>query len=388
MKLRTGSLLAAVAAAACALLIFPAQASLGAKNGLNYSMNILIPSLYPFMVLSVFVVKSGLAEKIGRFLEKPTRALFRLPGSAATSALMGLIGGYPAGARSVAALYETGAVTQAQAERMLYFCVNSGPSFVITAVGVGFLKNPAAGAVLFAAQTASFLLMGILTGAVFGRREKAAAPGRPAGKITGAAQALIDSASDAAYSTLMMCCFVILFAVLMAFVRMFVTRPVPAAAASALLEVTGGCSDLSKLRTPLWVFSLALGWGGVCVHFQVLACAGKLRVNRIRFVLCRLLQGLFAAAACWGITALFPESAETFSGISGPVAGELADSVPAGAALVMLLAVLLMCMPKEKLDADEKQCYNKNNKQKNRKDSRGAGRNVWEKKETAVWKFR
>ncbi len=353
MKLKTGSLLAAVLAAACALLVFPAQASLGAKNGLNYSLNILIPSLYPFMVLSVFVVKSGLAEKIGRFLEKPTRALFRLPGAAATPALMGLIGGYPAGARSVAALYESGAVSAQEAERMLFFCVNSGPSFVITAVGVGFLKNPAAGYILFVSQTAAFLLMGVLTGLTAGRRERPA-PRRERAGGAGTAQALIGSASDAAYSTLMMCCFVILFAVLMSLARMFVTSPVPSAAVSALIEVTGGCSDLAKIQAPLWAFSLALGWGGVCVHFQILACAGKLRVRKGRFELCRLLQGVVAAAVCRGITGLCPQSAEVFSNVNGPVSGGLADSVPAAAALILMLAALLMTAPEQKLDTGKK----------------------------------
>ena len=237
---------------------------------------------------------------------------------------------------------------------MLYFCVNSGPSFVITAVGVGFLKNPAAGYVLFAAQTVSFLLMGMLTGLVFGRSKGSAPPKRRAGGGGGTSQALIDSASDAAYSTMMMCCFVILFAVLMSLARMFVTSPRPAAAVSALIEVTGGCSDLSKLHAPLWVFSLALGWGGVCVHFQVLACAGKLRISTARFELCRLLQGGIAAVVCRGITALFPESAEVFSNISGPVSGGLADSVPAAAALILLLAALLMNAPEQRLDKEGK----------------------------------
>ncbi len=126
---KSGVLLVAVLTAACALLIFPAQAAEGAKNGVNYSLNILLPSLYPFMVLSVFIVKSGLAEKLGSALEKPTQALFRLPGGAAASIVMSVVGGYPAGARSAAALAEAGLVTQAQAERMMYFCVNAGPSF-------------------------------------------------------------------------------------------------------------------------------------------------------------------------------------------------------------------------------------------------------------------
>lgn len=169
MDRKSGALLAAVLAAACALLIFPAQAAHGAENGLRYSLSILIPSLYPFMVLSVFVVKSGLSERLGRVLEKPTQALFRLPGNAVASVIMSIIGGYPAGARSAAALYESGAITQEQVERMMCFCVNAGPSFVITAVGIGFLKSAQAGNILFVSQLVSFFAMGILSG-IFCRR--------------------------------------------------------------------------------------------------------------------------------------------------------------------------------------------------------------------------
>ncbi len=356
MKFKTGALLAAVLTAACALLIFPAQAARGAANGVGYSLDILVPSLYPFMVLSVFVVRSGLAGRIGGALQKPTRALFRLPGGAAATLLMSVIGGYPAGARSVAALYAEGIVSRAQAQRMLCFCVSAGPPFVVTAVGIGFLKSAGAGALLLSSQVAAFLIMGVLCGIAAPRNGAGKSP-VPKKKAGGTAQALIDSAADAAYSTLMMCCFVILFAVLMNLLRLFVTDPALSAALSSLLEITGGCADLARLGVPLWGIAFALGWGGVCVHFQVLACTAGVGVKKGRFLLCRLLQGALAAAVCRGLCALFPESAQVFQNIEGPVSGVLSNSAPAAAALALLCLALLLCVPR-RVEIAGKPCYN------------------------------
>lgn len=352
MNRKSGALLAAVLAAACALLLFPAQAAEGAKNGVDYSLNILIPSLYPFMVLSVFVVKSGLSEKLGTALEKPTQALFRLPGGAAASIVMSVIGGYPAGARSTAALIEAGLVTQTQAERMMYFCVNAGPSFVVTAVGVGFLHHAKAGAILFASQLISFFAMGILTG-IFSKKEPGPDGRQKRAAPAGTAQALIDSAADAAYSTLMMCCLVILFAAGMNLLRAALTVPLLSVACSTALEVTGGCADLARAGAPLWAFALAIGWSGVCVHLQVLSCLGGLKIRKGRFVLFRLAQGCLSAAVCCGLTQIFPQSAQTFTNVSKPVTAVLSGSVPSAAALALLCVVLLFSMPHERLEIDD-----------------------------------
>lgn len=356
MKLKTGTLLALTLAAACALLIFPAQAAQGAADGVGYCLDILVPSLYPFMVLAVFVVKSGLARRIGGFLEGFTQRVFRLPGCAAPTILMSVIGGYPAGARSIAALYEDGSISRSQAERMLCYCVNAGPSFVVTAVGVGFLKSPKAGGILLAAQLIVFLVLGVCCG-LAAKREPAPAGGRKA-QETDAPQALIASAADAARATLGMCCFVVLFAALMNLLRIFVADPAPSAALSAVLEVTGGCSDLARLGAPAWAISAAIGWGGVCVHFQVFSSLNGLNFSRLRFVLFRALQGLLSAAVSAGLMLLFPESREAFSTLPGPVVGSLAGPPPASAALLAVCVALLLCGPRKRLENTEAQWYN------------------------------
>ncbi len=353
MDKKSGALLAAVLAAACALLIFPSQAAHGAENGLRYSLSILIPSLYPFMVLSVFVVKSGLSERLGRVLEKPTQALFRLPGNAVASVIMSIIGGYPAGARSAAALYESGAITQEQAERMMCFCVNAGPSFVITAVGIGFLKSAQAGNILFVSQLVSFFAMGILSG-IFCRRSAEPTQQKKIQPHYGTVHAFIGSAADAAYSTLMMCCFVILFAALMNLLRIIPAPHSLSVLCSALLEVTGGCADLAAGGTPLWAFAFAVGWGGVCVHLQVFSCLGSIKINRARFVLCRAAQGSISAAVCSVLCTFSPQSAEAFSSFSGETQAALSGSVLSSAALAVLCVAFLFCIPHERIEIDKR----------------------------------
>lgn len=353
MKLKQFFPVAATFCAASALLVFPAEASAGARRGIDYCLQILIPSLYPFMVLAVFVVKSGLAEKIGGAVQAPTRALLRLPGSAAAAVLMSMVGGYPTGARSVAALYESGAVTEQQAARMLCFCVNSGPAFVISAVGAGFLRSARAGWILFAAQILGSLTLGLLSGLTAGREP--AQRGKTKIRALGPVPALIASAADASRGMLGMCCFVILFAALMSLLRGWIPSPNVCTALSGALEITGGCADFAKAGMPLWAFSFILGWGGVCVHFQVLSSAEKIRVPMLRFLTFRLLHGVFAAAATFALLRFFPLSAEAFSNTDAPLTAGFSGSVPAATALVVLCGAFLSVLPHEKVETQARQ---------------------------------
>ena len=223
MKIKQSLMLAATFSAACTLLIFPTAAATGARNGIGYCLQILVPSLYPFMVLSVFVVKSGLSEKIGKLFEAPARSVLKLPGSTAATILMSMIGGYPTGARSVAALYEIGSINEKQAARMLCFCVNSGPAFVISAVGAGFLKSQQAGIILFASQILACIILSLICG-INEKKEPASKPMRKTASQK-AANALIASVNDAARAMIAMCCFVVLFAALLNLLRLWVKSP-------------------------------------------------------------------------------------------------------------------------------------------------------------------
>lgn len=161
--LRRLPLLAATLSAAALIVAMPSVSAAGVKKGLLICASSAVPSLYPFCVLSAFFVRSGLCGYLGKFLEKPVRVLFALPGSAGAAACMSFVAGYPVGAGMTAALFSDGRISQSDAQRMTLFCVNAGPAFVIGGVGAGMLGSVRAGVVIFVSLTLAGLALGVLT---------------------------------------------------------------------------------------------------------------------------------------------------------------------------------------------------------------------------------
>lgn len=205
------------------ILIAPQAASQGVRDGLTLCGQVVIPSLFPFLALSSFLVQSGLAQRAGHLLEPITKLLFRLPGAAGSAILMSLIGGYPVGARMTVQLLDAALITQKQAQRMLFFCVNSGPAFLISAVGSAMLRSRQAGLILCAALTASALLIGLCMRFLASKetmRESPVVP--PTGPSM--AQALVDAATQGCAGIVSICVWVILFSCIAA---LFSLLPLP-----------------------------------------------------------------------------------------------------------------------------------------------------------------
>lgn len=327
---------------AAALLIFPHLASEGASAGITTCLSVLIPSLYPFLVITVFLIKSGISSAIGQRIGRPFAKLFALPLAAAPAILMGMIGGYPTGSRGAQALYESGELTEEQAERLVFFSVNGGPAFICTAVGLGFLGSVRAGRFLLLIHLLSGLVVGILLGLPHHHDD---APPRHRIKWPSAGKSLLIAARDGASSMLLMCCFVILFSTFLCILQKFLSGRTLAAVAS-ICEVTLGCRTLSGIQAPLWCFSLVLGWGGLCVHLQVLQGL-SFHVRTGRFFFCRALQGAIAAAATLPFQQSFtpkpplPPIVDVFGSLAQSQP-ELSSGIAAGAALIILCIALLI----------------------------------------------
>ena len=90
------------------------------------------------------------------------RPLFNVGGAASAAFVLGFIGGYPIGAKSVITLYKNGSITKSEAERLLSFCNNSGPSFILGVVGAGVFSSGKVGFLLYAAHAAASVCIGVL----------------------------------------------------------------------------------------------------------------------------------------------------------------------------------------------------------------------------------
>jgi sporulation integral membrane protein YlbJ len=215
-QLRAALLCGALLLSAAALVANTGEAIAGAKEGLTLCTGVIIPSLFPFFVLSSLVVDLGLAAYLGRALEGVMRPLFRVSGSCAAALVMGLIGGYPVGARTALQLYEQGQCTKKEAERLLAFCNNSGPAFILGVVGAGVFGSGRVGALVYLTHATSALLVGILFRFSGGREEKgASAVPRSAIQTVRVSTAFTGAVVKALQSSLNICAFVIFFSVVL-----------------------------------------------------------------------------------------------------------------------------------------------------------------------------
>ncbi|MDE7390084.1 MAG: hypothetical protein K2M82_03995 [Lachnospiraceae bacterium] len=301
------------------VLTMPKTSIDGAKSGLEYSFGILIPSLFPFMFLSNFAVEYGISSKLARPLGRITEKLFYLPGEAGVTILLSLIGGFPVGASGINALVKQNKLTQSQARRMMFFCVNSGPAFVISVVGATLYNSVKLGVVLLIAQTVSSLTVGIVTG-IFARKKEPIQ--RSAYNIKSEKKefspAFITACKNACTSTVTLCALVVLFSTFSAILSQLLKLE-PSGYIDSLLnslfEVTSGCSSLAEDRLPLYTVAMAIGWGGLCVHFQAFSSAELVKVNKLSFTVARLINGLLSSGIAFLLMHLASDENAVFSNI-------------------------------------------------------------------------
>ena len=160
--LRDGLVGCALLCCALAMVCWPQEISAAVKEGMGLCYNVIIPSLFPFFILTSLVISLGLAGYLGRLMEPIMRPLFRLPGACAAPLALGFVGGYPVGARAALTLYENGQCTKTEAERLLAFCNNSNPVFLVSVLGVGVFGSVRAGVYLWLIHILSALLTGLL----------------------------------------------------------------------------------------------------------------------------------------------------------------------------------------------------------------------------------
>ena len=226
--------------------------------------------------------------------------------------MLSLVGGYPAGAIAIAQLRQRRQIGEEETRRMTAFCMGGGPGFVVSTVGAGLLGSVRAGVLLYAAQVAVSVGIGVALGRGHRRVRKPAEVPRPPKKP--AAQIV----SDTCGSLLAMCGFVVLAAMGLAlaegcgFARgvaaLFkMNTTTVSAILAAITEVSCGCIALagSSMLTPLWI-SLALSWGGLSVQGQLAAVLPQEQIIEWRFWKWRLLHGSLSGGVAMVLFTIFP----------------------------------------------------------------------------------
>ena len=111
------------------MLTHPALGHTYASLGLRLWAEHMIPSLFPFMILSDLMIRTGKVNILASFFHPLMGKLFQASPNACYCILVGFLCGFPMGARSVAECYRQGQITKKEAEWLLCFCNQIGPVY-------------------------------------------------------------------------------------------------------------------------------------------------------------------------------------------------------------------------------------------------------------------
>lgn len=274
-------------------------------------LRVLVPSLFPLMTLTQLFVKTGLCARLGHPLRAPTRLLFGAGSSFAPVFLLSMTGGYPMGAAGISELYSRGELSKEEAQKTALFAVGAGPGFLVSFVGTGLYQSSQLGVILLAAQIAAALLLGIAANCLFptaeniSKKEISAVP-LPFSK------AITASVADASRATVSIVGFVTLFSAILGVLQTLIRHETAQTVLAAGLEV---CTAVPLLRehSPVEWVAFATGFGGLCVHCQIFAALGAVKVRKGLFFLFRILHGLLCALFTHLLLRLFPLPSPVFS---------------------------------------------------------------------------
>ncbi|MBQ8264770.1 MAG: sporulation protein [Oscillospiraceae bacterium] len=288
------------------------------KSALDICGGVILPSLLPFFFLSGILSALGFPQLLARRAAGITEKLFHASGCAAAPLFIGLLGGYPVGAACIAELTEKSVIKKEEAERLLPFCNNTGPAFIVGAVG-GIFGSVKLGLLLYGVHILAALCVGLLFAGKAEISTRISSFTLPEVGITAVLPAAVKSSVD---KCLNICGFVIFFSVLSSLLE---TAGVLTEAAliinkffksdigfcrcmlGGIMELGSGIAGLAALPPAPESYALAsfiLGFGSLSVHCQTLAVVNSAKIKCARHFAGRIIHGLLSALFTYWLSSL------------------------------------------------------------------------------------
>lgn len=293
------------------LILDPKTAASGVKAGMDSCINVIIPSVFPFFLLTGYLNHALMGSSIPGL--SVLSGSLQIPKGGDSLLLLGLIGGYPVGAQLIAQSFQNKQLSKRTSDILLGYCSNAGPAFIFGVTGL-----------LFTSPWIPFLLWmihifsALLTGYLLPRPEQKSVT-LSHSPHTGIVAALRNSV----LVCVSVCSWVVTFKLLLEYLHKYlisVISPVGMLLLSGILELSNGCLALSSLECEAWRFILCstyLAFGGLCVTMQTVSVthgsgsglylSGKIIQTAISFLLSVILA-IFIFRTCsynlpWIITA-------------------------------------------------------------------------------------
>lgn len=317
------------------LVVFSRSNLDATKQGLELWAYTVVPSLFPFFVITNLLSQTKVVNIIGKILDKLMRPFFNVPGIGGFAFVMGLISGYPVGAKVVSDFRHQNLVTKDEGERLLAFTNNSGPLFIISSVGIGMFGDTKTGILLLCTHILACITVGIILGKFskksdnefrtnmnnrLNKKNEIKENNSDSKTVTlkNLGEVLSISINNSISTILLIGGFVVIFSVIISILNKTHTldllsnllKPVlqmfnmdidfAKPLLSGILELTNGVKQVSAINIKaisqnIILCAFLLGFGGFSVLLQVFSIVSKTDLSMKKYVIGKFIQGIFAS---------------------------------------------------------------------------------------------
>jgi len=259
-------------------------------GGIKLSVVGIIPSIFPFFVISDYLYNSNIFEKDG-VLAKLYGNAFGLPPCTFIAFLLGNLCGFPIGVKCAAELYSQRKISSDECERLILLSNNPSLAFTLSAVGLGMFGSIKVGILLYLTVILSSSLLGL-----FARNKRFKI--QDTAFITEQSFDFSASVKNAGIGAITVSSFIIFFSGICGLLRHILKNDVAFLLSAILLEVGGGIASVVgsslELSLKFILTAFALGFSGLSVFFQALSFTPE-KISKKKLLLFKFIQGLISS---------------------------------------------------------------------------------------------
>lgn len=337
------------------LILFSNNNLYAAKSGLALWANSVVPSLLPFFIATELLCSTPFINGFGKLLEPFIRPLFNISGKGGFALIMGIISGYPTGAKIASRFRQDEICSKEECERLLSFTNNSGPLFIIGTVGISMFGNTIIGILLFITHILASITVGFIfrfwkfskmssfnNDKLFNLKTKKYKFSSSSKKLYSSnntnsknvcllnlGEIIGNSITNSISTILMIGGFIVFFSVLISILKasnilqllalciapilntLSIPKELSPHIITGILEITNGINGIANvhlkiLSVNIVIAAFLLGFGGFSVMLQVLSIISKTDLSPKPYILGKLLHGIIAAAYTYAFIQCFP----------------------------------------------------------------------------------
>lgn len=301
-----------------AIVINPEVYITSCLNGIMVWATVVLPALLPFMFFTKTLTELGVADILAsKFKLFPK--IFKVPSLAIYVFILSILSGYPVGAKIVADLYESGAISKEEAYKITTFTSNSGPMFILGSVGIGMLASRKLGIIILI----SHILGALINGLIYRNHKE---------KNTEINKKIIEKNNlsigdlmwNTVHSVLIIGGFIALFFVIIEIINnLNIFSPISnlfskifncdanifTAIFNGIFEITRGCLDISKLGLSELISgtlcTFIISFGGLATAMQALVFLKKFDMRFSFFIKQKITHAIFASVIYFILLLIF-----------------------------------------------------------------------------------